>query len=203
LDYAASFDLDGQPWVVLANGPGPRLASEAVRAALSTLQPKAVVSTGLCGGLAHSLRRNDVVLGEEVFDFAANRRFPAQLPRFSGAATSGSVLSLDRVAVTVRHKRELLALGCSVVEMEAGAVALAASDRNLPFYCIRVVSDTASESLPLDFNRFRDKSGRFNRGRIAAEALLRPTAVPRLLEFGRIARAASESLGEFLAQCKF
>ncbi len=121
--------------------------------------------------------------------------FPGRHFRFGPVA--------DRVAVTVRHKRELLALGCSVVEMEAGAVALAASDRNLPFYCIRVVSDTASESLPLDFNRFRDKSGRFNRGRIAAEALLRPTAVPRLLEFGRIARAASESLGEFLAQCKF
>jgi adenosylhomocysteine nucleosidase len=203
VDYAVSLQINGRPWVLVANGPGPRLASEAVRAALSTVQPRAVLSTGLCGGLAHTLKRGDIYVGEEVFDHAGQRRFASQSPRFESPATTGRVLSMDRVAVTVRHKRELLALGCSVVEMEASAVALAAQDRNLPFYCIRAVSDTASESLPFDFNRFRDRSGRFNRGRIAAEALIRPTALPRLLELGRAARAASESLGEFLVQCQF
>jgi adenosylhomocysteine nucleosidase len=203
VDYAVSLQVNGRPWILVANGPGPRLASEAVRAALSTVQARLVLSTGLCGGLAHTLKRSDILVGEEVLDHAGQRRFPTLIPRFDAPATTGRVLSMDRVAVTVRHKRELLALGCSVVEMEACAVALAAQDRNLPFYCIRAISDTASESLPFDFNRFRDRSGRFSRGRIAAEAFIRPTAVPRLLELGRASRAASDSLGEFLVQCHF
>jgi adenosylhomocysteine nucleosidase len=143
------------------------------------------------------------VIADEIVDHAGNRRFAACQPRFEAPATTGAVLTMDRVAVTVRQKRELLALGCCVVEMEAGAVAAAAQDRNLPFYCVRAVSDTASESLPFDFNKFRDRNGRFNRGRIAAETLMRPTAVPRLLELGRAARSAAESLGEFLVQCQF
>lgn len=203
LDFAVEGKVDGQCWLLLANGPGPRLASEAVRAALSTRNPRAVISTGFCGALAHFLKRGDILIASEIHDFATGKRYPAAQPYCPPGPAVASILSLDRVAVTVRQKRELAALGASAVEMESGAVAPAALDRNIPFYCIRVVSDSASDTLPFDFNRFRDQSGRFNRGRIAAECILRPGAVPRLMELSRVCRSAAETLGEFLVNCKF
>lgn len=203
LDFAVAAELNGAPWILLANGPGPRLASEAARASLSTLQPRGVLSTGLCGALEHTLRRFDIFLAEEVYDRAAERRYSVSLPQHQREAFTGRLLSQDRVVISLREKRELLVLGCAAVEMEAAAVAAAAQERNVPFYCVRVVSDTAAEAMPIDFNHFRDRSGRFSRGRIATEALLHPAAVPRLFGLNRIARRAAGSLGEFLAHCQF
>jgi hypothetical protein len=65
------------------------------------------------------------------------------------------------------------------------------------------VSDVAGEDLPLDFNRYRDADGRFNRARIALAAMGRPFSVlPGLLRLDRNCRRAAERLGEFLANCQ-
>ena len=40
-----------------------------------------------------------------------------------------------------------------------------------------MVTDTADESLPLDFNRMRDADGRFSRAKIVAAALRRPARI--------------------------
>jgi len=42
---------------------------------------------------------------------------------------------------------------------------------------VRAVSDTASESLPLDFNEFRDSDGRINRGKVARHLIFHPHLV--------------------------
>jgi hypothetical protein len=88
--------------------------------------------------------------------------------------------------------------------MEAAAVALKAAEWKLPFYCIRVVTDTSTESFPLDFNRLRDADGRFNRTRIMAAALRRPGSVlPELLKLNKRCKDASQALGDFLVDASF
>jgi hypothetical protein len=88
--------------------------------------------------------------------------------------------------------------------MEAAAVARKAAEWGVPFHCVRAVSDTAQDDLPLDFNLYRDAEGRFSRTRIALAALGRPfTRVPALLRLDRNCRIASESLGDFFANCRF
>ena len=73
----------------------------------------------------------------------------------------------------------------------------------MPFCCVRSVSDTAQEDMPLDLNQYRDSAGRFSRSRILAAALARPrTVIPGLLRLDRNCRIASESLGAFLASCQ-
>jgi hypothetical protein len=63
---------------------------------------------------------------------------------------------------------------------------------------VRAVSDVAAEDMPLDFNLYRDASGRFSRARIALAAFQRPfAAIPALMRLDRNCRIASESLGEF------
>ena len=116
----------------------------------------------------------------------------------------GDVVSVDRVAITVRDKCELrAATGAAVVEMESAAVAQKARQWAVPFGCVRVVSDAAGEDLPLDFNLYRDADGRFERTRIALAALGRPlTVLPGLIRLGRHCHQAAERLGEFLANCE-
>lgn len=117
--------------------------------------------------------------------------------------STGSLISLDRVAASAREKKELRALGAETVEMEAAAVARHAERCRIPFHCVRVVSDAALEDLPLDFNRYRDGEGRFSLRRIVTAALLRPAAWPGLLELGSHSRRAVQRLGDFLADCRF
>jgi adenosylhomocysteine nucleosidase len=88
--------------------------------------------------------------------------------------------------------------------MEAGAVKKIANDWRVPFYCVRAVSDTASEDMPLDFNLYRDDAGRFSLPRIALAAMSRPFArIPALKRLEANCNVASESLGAFFADCRF
>jgi hypothetical protein len=107
------------------------------------------------------------------------------------------------VAVTAAEKHELRRSGAAAVEMEWAGVMEAASRRGLPCYAVRVVSDTASEPMPMDFNRFRRADGRFDRRRIGLAAVLQPWKIPGLLRLQRNCRYASAKLGEFLGTCKF
>ncbi|MCC7155865.1 MAG: hypothetical protein IT161_14920 [Bryobacterales bacterium] len=201
VDFARSAEISGHRWLLAANGPGHDLASRAMRAVLRVQAARAVVSTGFCGALDPALRAADVVVATEVW--SGTNCFRAEAPGSGQAAARGAVVSQDRVATTAGEKAALRARGAAAVEMEAGAVASMAQDLGLPFYCIRVVSDEASASLPLDFNRFRNSRGDFDRGRIARAAALRPWTWPGLIHLSRNCRRASVTLGDFLADCRF
>jgi nucleoside phosphorylase len=120
-----------------------------------------------------------------------------------GSVTNGALLSVDRVASTAAYKSELRKTGAAAIEMEAAAVAEKAKKYNLPFYCIRVVTDTATESFPLDFNRMRDANGRFSRTKIVAAALRHPSVFPKLIELNKRCKLAAEALGDFIADTRF
>lgn len=175
--------------LLIANGPGPKL----VEHALARRPPvDRILSVGFCGALDPALRIGDIVVSGEV-------------PRgLKASFVQGDVVSVDRVAITAREKCDLrAATGAAVVEMESAAVAQRARQWNLPFGCVRVVSDAAEEDLPLDFNLYRDADGRFERARIALAALGRPfTVLPGLVRLDRHCRRAAERLGEFLANCE-
>ena len=173
-------------WLLIANGPGPRLVDHALQIKPSVDR---VVSIGFCGALDPALRIGDIVVSGEV-------------PEELGASfVQGDVLSLDRVAITAAEKGELRAsTQAAVVEMESAAVARKAREWDMPFGCVRVVSDVADENMPLDFNRYRNADGRFSRTRIALAAMGHPfTVLPGLIRLDRNCRLAAERLGEFLA----
>ena len=176
-------------WFLIANGPGPRLVQRALE---HRPEVDRILSIGFCGALDPALRIGDIVVSGEV-------------PGGLGASfVRGDVVSVDRVAITVGDKCNLRAsTGAAVVEMESAAVAQKAQEWEVPFGCVRVVSDAAGEDLPLDFNLYRDADGRFERTRIALAALGRPfTVLPGLIRLDRHCRQAAERLGEFLANCE-
>jgi len=188
--FARAAERNGDRWWMVANGPGPRSVEKALAEKKNV---NGIISTGFCGALDPALQVGDIVVSGEI-------AFTAPLP-----FVRGEIFSADRVTVTAAEKQALRnRTGAVAIEMEAAAVKSTAAEWGVPFMCIRAVSDTAADDLPLDFNRYRNADGNFSRTRIALAAMARPfSAMPGLLEFDRNCRRASQSLGDFLADCRF
>jgi len=201
--FARAGDLNANRLVMVANGPGQELAAKAVGTALARSHPDAVISTGYCGALDSALAAGEIFVAVRVE--AAGAGFAAAVPAAAGRGwKTGTLLSLERVATTVAEKSRLRESGAAAVDMEAGAVALAAQRAGLPFYCIRAVLDRAEEEFGFDFNALRGADGRFSRSRILKAALARPLErLPELMKIERRGRKASRALGDFIAQCVF
>jgi len=181
--YARDVMLRGRRAILIANGPGPRLVNKALASSvIPSWKVTEVISTGFCGALDPALRIGDIVIAGE-----------------------GEIWSEDRVAVRADEKRRLRErTGARVVEMEFAAVQAKAREWGVPCRAVRVVSDSAGEDLPLDFNRYRDADGRFQLTRIAMAGLIRPfTILPRLMQLDRNSRLATEKLGAFFADSEF
>ncbi|MGA2214114.1 MAG: hypothetical protein ABSH31_12635 [Bryobacteraceae bacterium] len=198
LDFARTGRLNGTGVVMVANGPGPKLAGAAVDIVNEHESMDGLISVGFCGGLQPSLRACDIFIATEVAGAGA-----ALVPSNSRPFKAGKLLSIDRVVSTVAEKAAL-AKTADAVEMEAAAVADRATRYHVPFYAIRVVTDTFEESFPLDFNVVRSSDGRFSRVRIIGAAMRRPFAVfPELMKLNKRTKRAARALGDFLADCRF
>ncbi len=181
--FAREITLHGQRTILLANGPGPRLVNQMLSApVLKEWNITEVISTGFCGALDPSLRIGDIVV-----------------------ASVGEIWSEDHVAVRAEDKRRLRErTGARVVEMEFAAVQAKAAEWGVPCRAVRVVSDSVTEDLPLDFNRYRDADGRFRLTRIALAGIVRPFSVlPKLMQLDRNSKLAAERLGAFFVDSKF
>jgi adenosylhomocysteine nucleosidase len=188
-------------FVLACGGEGPSLVRRAMDQVVAKTRGSfdAVVSTGVCGALDPALGVGDVFVAESV-----NGGAPCRLPATSLAYCKGALISVDRIVVTVAERRKLFASGYAAVEMEAAAVEARARELGTEFYCIRAVSDTASEEFAVDLNAARDTEGKIRVGRILWQAAFRPvTAFPQLLHLKRNADTASRALGAFLATCEF
>ena len=199
LDFARTGRLNGREAALVANGPGPELAGAAVDVVREHMEVTGLVSIGFCGGLQPSLHAGDIFVATEVSGVG-----PALAPTVLGRSKRGNLLSIDRVVSTAAEKIELGKAGADAVEMEAAAVAIRARDWKLPFYAVRVVTDTCAETFPLEFNQMRGEDGRFSRARILGAALRRPFAVfPELIKLNRTTKRAARALGDFLADSRF
>ncbi|HEX5230080.1 MAG TPA: hypothetical protein VFW44_20345 [Bryobacteraceae bacterium] len=198
IDFARRGTLNGRDAALVANGPGPRLAGAAMDVVKEMQGIEALISTGFCGGLADSLQACDIFVATEVVGVA-----PAMVPASPRSFQLGKLLSIDRV-VSMAAEKSALRSQADAVEMEAAAVAELARESNVPFYAVRVVTDTSGESFPLDFNQTRGRDGRFSRSKIVAAALRRPvTTVPELMKLNQRTKRAAQALGDFLADARF
>lgn len=212
LPYAFEGILEGRRILLAANGEGPKLAARAVEIALravsladlSSSRLEAVVSTGICGALDPNLQHSEIVVAEEVLDGATGERFTCDGSIEAGLDLARGVLvSQNLVAVTAEDKRKLRETGAIAVDMESSGVVAKARKADLPFYCVKAVSDVAAESAPLDLNAMRGSDGRISRGKIVGYSLTHPQVVPGLMRLKKRAEDAAQHLGEFLVSCRF
>jgi adenosylhomocysteine nucleosidase len=177
----------------IANGAG---ADRAFAAVLVAPKSSAICNIGFCGALDEALQIGDVFVATEVRN--GSRSWPALVPDDTPESPTGTVVSIDHIAQTAAEKSNLRATGASIVEMEAAGVARASEDLELPFYCIRAVSDLARESFANDFNAALGPDGRFSTIRLMTQLKL-----GELIRLKQRTELASRKLGDFLAASTF
>lgn len=210
IDYAFEGILEGRRMMLAANGAGPRLAAQAVEVAiravtvaeLSSSKLEAVIATGFCGALDPAIREGQIVVASQILDPAQNETFECATVTSAAEFLSGPILSQDRIANDAAEKQRLQASGTIAVDMESAGIAARAKRAGLPFCCIKVVSDRADESFPLDLNGMRATEGRIARGKIGIYALTHPGVIRELLRWRRRAGDAAKALGDFLVSCR-
>lgn len=158
-----------------------------------------LVSFGIAGGLASSLRPGDLVIGTGVV--AGSRTFDSdpewllrlleRLPR----AITGMVCGEMEIAATPERKSQLhRETGALAVDLESAAVAEACQAAGKPFAVIRAIADPASRRLPSLALDALDAEGRPRAMKVAAGLLRRPLELPGLIRVGLDSRAALSAL---------
>lgn len=116
----------------------------------------ALLSFGLAGGLDPRLAAGHVVLAERVLgEGAALDADPSWIGRSMAAlapelpVTGGSLVGVAAAVTSAREKERLYAATQAVaLDMESHAVAAMARELGVPFLAIRVIADTARQSVP-------------------------------------------------------
>ena len=200
--WARVVDLNGREAWLVANGAGPERAARAVDVARSFGKMDLICSMGYCGALQDEMQPGAIFVADRVR--AADREYASVRPDCARRYYTGVLASVGRVAQTAEEKKDLRGKGAAAVEMEAAGVAARAEQLGVPLCCIKSVTDLAGESFHLDFNAMLRSDGRFDTMRIIAASCRRPLSLlPELLRLGKRSRTASQTLGEFIGDCRF
>jgi len=202
VDWARVVQLGSNELTLVANGAGVERAAAGAEAGLAASQPDALVSIGFCGALIPELAVGDIVVATEVA--GGESRHAALAVSSPVAHRRGVVRTNFRVAQSLEERRSLRATGATVVDMEASAVAECARIHGLPFYCIKVVTDLAGETMANDFNKALREDGHFDTIVVLMGTLRHPFArIPELLRLRSRSVRAAAALGDFFADCRF
>lgn len=198
--------------------PGPRIVL--VRVGVGVARPPALpptgvpssvtalLSIGLCGGLAPAAVPGTVVVATAIQD-ADGGMWPchAGWVALAGRAATeagipvlgGPLLWSPRLLVSLEEKRAAAATGAVAVDMESGALSRIAAERGLRFAAVRVVLDGPEERLPRSLAGLIGPGGDVGAGGFLALFLRRPVLAVSLLALAGRGRRALDNLGRVLA----
>ncbi len=180
----------------------------------------ALLCWGVAGALDPALRCGDIVLASEVMceaplELQVGGMRPASVPTHArlctselwrgqlqaallqqGAVTQGTILTRNEVACEAALKTRLFRETAAVaVDLESAAVGAVASLYGLPFMVVRVIADTAADTLPEVVRTFATPGPKGSPGWRSWLALLcAPGAWPGLLQLARRYRVARHVL---------
>ncbi len=161
-----------------------------------------LVSWGMAGGLDPGLAAGRIVLPTVIID-ADGRRLPTheswrrRLALALGAEdppADGALLTSALPLHGLEDKQAALRnTGAAAVDMESGAVAAVAAAAGLPFLTVRVIVDTAADTLPSAVLR-ANRAGQVDLWRLLRGLALAPADIAPLLRLSRRYRAARRGL---------
>jgi adenosylhomocysteine nucleosidase len=179
---------------ILLTGMGRRNAEKAIGEALAKQRPQGVITAGFAGGLDPGLARGTVV-------FCAEQETNLMPALLSAGARIARFYCAEAVVATVAQKRVLRDnTGAQVVEMESQFIQAVCREHEVPVATVRVILDTATEDLALDFNRLMTPDQRIDGRKLAIALLKSPQKIPALLRLQKQSAMAAKALGEVLAR---
>jgi adenosylhomocysteine nucleosidase len=175
-------------------GMGRDNADDAIAAAVEQIRPRLVLTCGFAGGLNPVLKSNEIVFG-------ADEGSPLYDALKQAGGTPVSFFCARRVAITSEEKQRLWrGMGSDAVEMESESIREYCRERDIPSATVRVISDTALEDLPLDFNTLMSPAQKINYGKLTWALVRAPFKLAELLAFQQKTIDAAKSLGAFLTK---
>jgi adenosylhomocysteine nucleosidase len=146
--------------LVLVTGVGPKKATAAINWLLSSpvlgsvpYRPKLVVSAGFAGSLNPRHPVGNIILANEIVDESGKSwpaTWPGELPAGEWRPTlhRGKILSIPEIVSSSAKKNSLgTQYNALAVEMESAVIAQACAKAEVPFGCVRAISDDASTDL--------------------------------------------------------
>lgn len=192
---------------VVAGGVGATAARRATRLLIDGHSPGKIVAAGLCGGLDPTLDFGGIVLADSVTTVPSGPcadpprvRAVGRIPneRVSGYSRPmhrGRIVSTDRVVATIEEKRRLHAsTGAAAVDMESWWIAEEAAAGGIEPLVVRVVCDTAGDTIPEDVAMLGGGTGARTVGAAVRLLFRRPSSVFDMAELREKAHAAAETL---------
>ncbi|MGD0191273.1 MAG: hypothetical protein ABSD74_11075 [Rhizomicrobium sp.] len=158
-----------------------------------------IISIGIAGALSPSLRIGDCIIASEIV--SEGRRYPADAlwtQRLSGAiaeAHIGPTAGADTMLTEPDQKRALYrTTNALAVDMESHVAAQYASDHDIPFAALRVVSDEAAHALPPAALKAMKPDGGIDVPAVMGSLLRNPLQLPALIRTGRDSELAFKLL---------
>lgn len=189
-EEAAQFGFQNAEKVI--SGMGKENAARSISEILSRRQPSFVITSGFAGGLSTELQNGDV-----VGDWDSG--FPLSSALEKNGVKQVSFYCADRVAITREEKSSLRNdTGMDAVEMESGVIRKICRSKNIPSATVRVVSDSAGDDLPLDFNQLMNADHTMNFFKLAGALIKSPLKIPKLIQFSGKVKFAAKELGRTL-----
>ena len=181
-----------EEWIAACAGAGQRAATRAFAAIEDGGPIDLIFSIGWAGALRAEVAAGSAHNVAGVVDVRTGERF-----RCEAGAGDLWLATSPKVADQAEKRRLADAYNAALVDMEAAAVARLAAARDIPFYCIKGVSDGLADRLP-DFNRYLSPSGQLRFARLTLYATLRPWYWPALVRMGENSKRASQHIAELL-----
>jgi hypothetical protein len=171
--------------------------------------PELVLTCGFAGGLNPALK-----IGDVVFEIGRSRGDETQIKKKSetphvvsydqliaAGAKPAKFFCADRIATTVAEKKKLRdETGADAVEMESAAIHAVCREFGIPCVTVRVISDTANEDLPLDFNALSKPDKNLDYGKLFLTMAKSPGKVGALMQLQKKTKFAAGQLAEVLSK---
>ena len=178
--------------LVRCAGPGPERAREAARELLDE-GCGGLLSYGIAGGLNPDLGPGALIVADAVImsngaSIPTDEAWRARLLTLieHEAPLCMPLAGSDRVIMNPDAKRRLFeTTAAAAVDMESHAVAEAALAAGVPFLVLRVISDSASGSIPRSAMKGVDEKGRDRPLAVMKALLTRPGDLFGLIKLGR------------------
>jgi len=194
-------EIAGNAVRVLLTGMGTKAATQATRWALAS-PADICISSGFAGALNGELRVGTILAGRVVLR-AERELAVASDHQLLAVAEDAGGRHVERFLTSehlIADAAQKVALGgeADAVEMESFVILAEAARYGVRAAAIRSVSDTASCSLPYDFDQARDARGQIRLSALVSEVIRQPQRLPALLRFARDCRFAARQLADFL-----
>jgi adenosylhomocysteine nucleosidase len=177
---------------ILLTGMGRHNAEKAIGKAFAEGLPHRVITAGFAGGLVPDLANGTVV-------FSADKELGLEPALLAAGARPVRFHCSERVLTTAEQKRAVHEkTGAEAVEMESAYIQSLCRARQVPVATVRVILDTASEDLALDFNQLLTADQRIDPLKLALTLLKSPSKISALLRLQKQSAAAARRLGDVL-----